>query len=170
MTWPERIAASLKRNQISVVAYLPDGVTGQVVELLEDDPSIHMVPVSREDEAVAIAAGAYSAKGRAVAMMQSSGFGNCINALATYAIPHRLAFPFFVAVRGDLGDFNPAQIPMGLAVRPILDSLGLPHYTLTTEEQIEGVIDGAVGLSFNGHLPVAILLSSYLTGGKRAPR
>ncbi len=44
--------------------------------------------------------------------MQSSGVGNCINMLSLSQL-HRTPLPMIVTMRGDWGEFNPAQVPMG---------------------------------------------------------
>ena len=46
--------------------------------------------------------------------MQSSGVGNCINALALTTIA-RLPMLMLVTMRGEWAEFNPWQVPMGSA-------------------------------------------------------
>ena len=61
---------------------------------------------------------------KAVLLMQSSGAGNCINMLSLTANGQ---FPFlcFVTMRGTFGEQNAWQVPMGKAVRPALESIGV---------------------------------------------
>ena len=73
----------------------------------------------------------------------------------------------FISLRGDLGEFNSVQVAGGKAVRPILDALGIQHYTLTREDEVEKIVKGGIELCFNGREPLAILLPTILTGGKR---
>ncbi len=113
-----------------------------------------------------IIAGAYAAKKRGAVFMQSSGLGNCINALGSMCIPWRIPLPFFISMRGESGEFNPAQTPMGRAVRPILDALGLRHFTLNQGEGLEKVVMEAMDQCYSHLLPVGVLLSTVLTGGK----
>ena len=157
----------LKEQGVGIVSYVPDVVTWRVLSRLEDDPYFRVIPATREEEALGIIAGAYAAKKRGAVFMQSSGFGNSINALTTLCIPYRIPFPIFISMRGDLGEFNLAQIPGGKAVRPILDAVGLQHYTLTRKEEVSSIVSGAIELCYAGRLPVGLLLSTMLTGGKR---
>ena len=52
------------------------------MKLIDDGPIRH-VPVTREEEGVGIAAGAALAGGKPLLLMQNSGLGNCVNALAS---------------------------------------------------------------------------------------
>jgi sulfopyruvate decarboxylase TPP-binding subunit len=69
-------------------------------------------------------------------------------------------------MRGESGEFNPAQVPMGRAVRPILEALGLRYFTLNQGEGLEKVVTEAMDQCYSHLLPVGVLLSTVLTGGK----
>jgi len=169
MDWTDIVVETLKSNQLDIVAYVPDTVTWRVLDKLESDTAFRVVPASREEEAIAIVAGAYAAGKRGAVFMQSSGFGNCINALGSLCIPYRIPLPMFISMRGGLGEFNMAQVPVGKAVAPILDTLGLQHFAPTRKEGLSTVLDGAIQLCYSGRLPVGVLLPTLLTGGKRGP-
>ena len=166
MSWTERLVQSLKDTDVSLVAYVPDTNIYEAIRIMEDDPFFQVVTATREEEAVGIAFGAYAVGRNAAVFMQSSGFGNCINAIGSLCIPHRVPIPFFINLRGDLGDFNICQVPMGRATRPILDVLGLPHYTLTEERDMDRIVTGAVKLCYASRQPVAICITPLLHGGK----
>lgn len=169
MDWTDIVVETLKSNQLDIVAYVPDTVTWRVLDKLESDTAFRVVPASREEEAIAIVAGAYAAGKRGAVFMQSSGFGNCINVLGSLCIPYRIPLPMFISMRGGLGEFNMAQVPVGKAVAPILDTLGLQHFAPTRKEELSTVLDGAIQLCYSGRLPVGVLLPTLLTGGKRGP-
>ena len=168
MTWAETIAEALKENEVSLIVYVPDVSVAQVTRLLEDDPYFHLVSATREEEAIGIAAGAYAVGRRAAVFMQSSGFGNCVNAIASLCIPFRIPVPLFINLRGDMGEFNIGQVAMGRATRPILDVLGLPHHTLESEDRLDQRVGGALELCFASHQPLALCLTPLLHGGKIA--
>ena len=168
MNWAQTIVQSLKQNDVSLVAYVPDISIHQVTKLLEDDPYFHVVSATREEEAIGIASGAYSVGRNAAVFMQSSGFGNCINALASLCIPSRIPVPMFINMRGEIGEFNIAQVAMGRATRPILDVLGLPYYTLDTVDRLDQQVSGALQLCYASRQPLALCLTPMLHGGKIA--
>ena len=166
MNWAECIVQCLKDTQISLVAYVPDANLGYPIRLMQDDPFFHVVSATREEEAIGIAVGAYAVGRTSAVFMQSSGFGNCINAVASLCIPHRVPVPLFINLRGELGDFNIAQLAMGRATRPILDTLGLPHYTLASEQDMDRIVKGAIQLCYAIREPVSVCLTPLLHGGK----
>jgi sulfopyruvate decarboxylase alpha subunit len=168
VNWAERLVQCLKDTQISLIAYVPDISIHQATRLMEDDPFFHVVSATREEEAIGIAVGAYAAGRNSAVFMQSSGFGNCVNAIGSLCIPFRVPIPFFINLRGQLGEFNIAQVAMGRATRPILDILGLPHYTLTEEKDVDRTVKGAIQLCYASRQPVAVCLTPLLHGGKIA--
>ena len=168
MTWATQLVQCLKDSQISLITYVPDISIHQATRLIEDDPFFHLVSATREEEAIGIAVGGYAAGRNSAVFTQSSGFGNSINAIGSLCIPFRVPIPFFINLRGDLGEFNIAQVAAGRATRPILDILGLPHFTLTEERDVDRVVKGAIQLCYASRQPVAVCLTNLLHGGKIA--
>jgi len=168
MDWAETILESLKQNQIRVISYVPDAIVWKVLEKTQADPFFHMVRATREDEAIGVIAGAYAGGLRGAVFMQNSGLGNCINALTSLCIAARVPVPMFITMRGELGEANLAQLPMGRALRPIMDALGLHHFTVSHQDEVAKIVDGAIKVCYTGRLPVGLLLSTLLTGGKYA--
>jgi len=168
MTWAQDLVRCLKGADVSLIAYVPDISISQATQLMEDDPYFRVVPATREEEAIGIAAGSYAVGRNAAVFMQSSGFGNCVNAIASLCIPCRIPVPLFINLRGQLDEFNIAQVAMGRATRPILDVLGLPYYTLDTVDRLDQQVSGALKLCFASRQPLALCLTPLLHGGKIA--
>jgi len=139
-----------------------------VTGLIEADPFFHLVSCTREEEAIGVAVGSYATGRNSAVFMQSSGFGNSINALASLCIPARTPIPMFINLRGGPGEFNIAQVAMGRATRPILDQLGLVHFTLDDDYRMDKIVEGALKLCYANRQPVAVCLTQLLHGGKLA--
>ena len=168
MTWAEDIVQALKDSDISLIAYVPDISIDMVTSLIADDQHFRLVSATREEEAIGIAVGAYAVGRNAAVFMQSSGFGNCMNAITSLCIPCRVPIPIFINLRGEVGEFNIAQVAMGRGTRPILDVLGLPHYTLDSEDRLLQKVSGALTLCYSSRQPLALCLTPMLHGGKIA--
>ncbi len=168
MNWAEMIVKALKDWDTSLIAYVPDISIHQVTSLIDQDPFFRLVSATREEEAVGIAVGSYAVGRNAAVFMQSSGFGNSVNALASLCIPARTPIPMFINLRGGAGEFNMAQVPMGRAVRPIMDQLGLVYFTLEDDRNMDKILDGAMKLCHADRQPVAVCLTQLLHGGKVA--
>jgi sulfopyruvate decarboxylase TPP-binding subunit len=74
----------------------------------------------------------------------------------------------FINMRGELGEFNIAQVAMGRAVRPVLDSLGITHHTLDTVDRLDLRVSGALKLCYSSRQPLALCMTPLLHGGKIA--
>ena len=168
MSWATSLVQCFKDADISLIASVPDVNLDQATSLMEEDPFFHLVSATREEEAIGIAVGAYAVGRKSAVLMQSSGFGNCVNAIGSLCIPARVPIPFVINLRGELGEFNLAQVAMGRATRPILDILSIPYYTLTDENIMDKVVSGALKLCYASRQPVALCLTPLLHGGKIA--
>lgn len=168
MGWAQEMVACLKEREVSLIAFVPDISIHQVTKLLEEDSYFEVVAATREEEGIGIAAGAYAVGRNAAVFMQSSGFGNTINAIASLCIPCRIPIPLFINLRGEVEEFNIAQVPMGRATRPILDALGLPFYKLDNPETMSKVVSGALKLCYASRQPLAFGMTPLLHGGKLA--
>ena len=168
MNWAETIVKALKDWDTSLIAYVPDTSIHRVTSLIDADPFFRLVPATREEEAIGIAVGSYAAGRNSAVFMQSSGFGNSVNALASLCIPARTPIPIFINLRGGPGEFNIAQVPLGRATRPILDEFGVVHFTLDDDYKMDKIVDGAIKLCHANRQPVAVCLTQLLHGGKLA--
>jgi sulfopyruvate decarboxylase subunit alpha len=168
MNWAETIVQALKDWDTSLIVYVPDISIHTVTALIDEDPYFRLVSATREEEAIGIAVGSYAAGRNAAVFMQSSGFGNSVNALASLCVPARVPIPIFINLRGGPGEFNISQVPMGRTTRPILDLLGLVHFTLDDDYKMDKIVDGAMKLCYANRQPVAICLTQLLHGGKLA--
>lgn len=162
--WSGAIVSTLRDQGVRQVVYVPDNPLGHLIRLLEADLDFRTVSATREEEAVGIAAGMYLGGGRPALLMQSSGLGNSLNALGSLCIPYQIPVLLFISLRGELGEWNIAQVPMGRGVRPILDILGIQHFTLTQDTEVERVVKMAAELAFSTRFPAALILSKLLTG------
>ena len=70
---PASIIAELKKNQISHVVWLPDSETNFMYQQLTVDPDIDLIPVCREGETMAIAAGLWVGGRKPVVLIQNTG-------------------------------------------------------------------------------------------------
>ena len=166
MLWSESIVACLKRQEVRLIASLPDTIVHRALSLIEGDPYFERVPVAREEECLGILAGAYLGGKRGAMFCQNSGLGNSVNALASLAVPWQIPVLMFIGERGGLGEFNVSQVGMQRAARPIFDALGIPHVTLTRPEEVESLTNDGIKLAYTTRTPIAFILPRQLTGGK----
>jgi sulfopyruvate decarboxylase alpha subunit len=163
--WPDQLFDVLKGADIKQVGYVPDAGHARLIERCKADNDIRDVVLSTEEEGLALAAGAWLGGQRSALLMQSSGVGNCINMLSLPVICH-MPLLMIVTMRGDWGEFNPWQIPMGQGTRPSLEAMGVIVNKVDEPDLVASAVQGAAHLAFNTWKPVAVLLGQRVLGAK----
>ena len=163
--WRDALYEQLRANDVSIFSYVPDAGHQVLIDRSLADHDVQSVPLSTEQEGVALAAGAHLGGKRSVLLMQSSGVGNCINMLSL--IQHgRFPFLTLVSMRGEYGEGNPLQFAMGKAVEPTMSAMGVQCLTASTEEDVEPAVRAGLTMAFGAEQAVAVLLSQRLLGAK----
>jgi sulfopyruvate decarboxylase subunit alpha len=162
--WAAGVCAGLHASGSRHVVYVPDNPLSHVLaELDARYPDVRRTLATREEEAFGIAAGAYLGGERPTVLLQSSGLGNSINALASLVVAYQIPILIIVSMRGDAGEWNAAQVPMGRAVMPIFTALGIPCDTPDRADDVESVVRRTGRTAFGTRLAMACLLPRRLT-------
>jgi sulfopyruvate decarboxylase subunit alpha len=162
--WASGVCAGLHDAGSRHVVYVPDNPLSHVLRCLgRAFPDVRTTVATREEEAFGIAAGLYLGGARPTVMLQSSGLGNSLNALTSLLLPYKIPALIVISMRGDAGEWNEAQVPMGRAVRSICDAIGLPHATAETLQSAADTVRSVAQTAFGTRLPGACLLPRRLT-------
>lgn len=163
--WSQQLYQTLKQHNVRQVSMVPDAGHATLIRLCEADPELKLVRLTTEEEGVALAVGAWIGGDKSVLLMQSSGVGNCINMLSMLTVC-QVPLPMFITMRGDWGEFNPWQVPMGRATQNVLEQMG----TLVTRADHAGEVaplaEGTLRIAFNTLRPSALLIGQRLLGAK----
>lgn len=163
--WPETIFALLRKYAIKQVALVPDAGHSRLISMCLADDAMRVVTLTTEEEGIGLMLGAWLGGQRSVLLMQSSGVGNCINMLSLSTL-HRTPMPMLVTMRGDHGEFNPAQVPMGQATQPVLEAMGTLVNRADKAEDVEAAVEATLKFAFNTYRPAATLIGQRLIGAK----
>src|SRR5262252_6148681 len=155
--WPEEIFAILKQFEVRQVPYVPDAGHSQLINRVLGEPSMRGIPLTTEEEGIALMVGAWAGGQRSVLLMQSSGVGNCINMLSLTQI-FRFPFLTLVTMRGEWGEFNPWQVPMGSNTQGIFELSGVRVLRATHPGEVREVMEAAASQAYNALTPTAVLL------------
>jgi sulfopyruvate decarboxylase alpha subunit len=163
--WPNLIFEKLREFDVRHVTYVPDSGHARLIELCHSANEIKPTVLTTEEEGIGILAGAWLGGERGVLLMQSSGVGNCINTLSLARV---CAFPLLmiVTMRGEWGEANPWQVPMGQIAADILRLAGAIVYEVTDPQAAAATVEAAARIAFNGNLTAAVLLSQRMLGAK----
>ena len=163
--WHREVFEALRAREFSLAAHVPDAGHAPLIRMCEDCPEVDCLTLTTEEEGVGVVCGAWAGGCKGVLLMQSSGVGNCINALALPAIC-RIPFLTVVTMRGEWGEFIPWQLPMGQATPDVLRAMGLLVLRVERREEAAATVDAGAALAHNGRRSVAVLLSQKMIGAK----
>jgi sulfopyruvate decarboxylase alpha subunit len=166
MAWEADVLSVLKENSISLVVYLPDTALGGIIEAVEEDDWFTAVNVAREEEAIGVLSGGWLGGQRGALLVQSSGLANTLNAIGSLSKPARIPFLGLVSRRGDLGEFNLAQVPFGYNMPALLDTMGIRNHSLAETDTVARDVDMAAKSAFSTEEPYVVMLESTLIGAK----
>jgi sulfopyruvate decarboxylase subunit alpha len=162
--WARRVARGIAAVGCRDVVYVPDNALAQILSTFEEEfPEMRATIATREEEAFGIAAGLYLGGGRPTVMMAASGLGNSLTVLTSLQIAYQIPTLIVVSMRGEPGEWNWAQVPLGRALRPLLDTVAIQRVEVESEEDAEHAVRLAGNLAFNVRMPVACLLPRRLT-------
>ena len=163
--WPDQIYDILKQAGVTQVAYVPDAGHSRLINLCRADKAMRTVSLTTEEEGVAMLAGAWLGGARGALLMQSSGVGNCVNMLS---LAQECRFPLLmlVTMRGQWGEFNPWQAPMGQGTPAALHNAGVIVQPVERAEDIGDTVSAAARLAFSAYRAVAVLIGQRVIGFK----
>jgi sulfopyruvate decarboxylase alpha subunit len=163
--WPRDIYDVFKQIGIEQIAFVPDAGHAQLIRDCEADNTIEAVSLTSEQEGVAMLAGGWLGGKRGALLMQSSGVGNCINMLS---VIQECRFPLLmiITMRGEWGEFNPWQLPMGQSTERVLEQSGVIVQRVEDAASVRDVVYAAAVMTFNSNRPIAVLLGQRLIGFK----
>jgi sulfopyruvate decarboxylase subunit alpha len=162
--WASGVCEGVYRAGSRDVVYVPDNPLSHVLRAFDVGyRDIRLLLATREEEAFGIAAGLYLGGRRPTVMLQSSGLGNSLNAITSLLIPYQIPVVMIVSMRGDAGEWNAAQVPMGRAIRAIFEAIGIPHSTVASSSAAAETVTAAVTTAFDTRIVTACLLPRRVT-------
>jgi len=164
-SWQDALYDHLRGMGVTLFAYVPDAGHRVLIDRSLADPGAVSVPLTTEAEGVPMMAGHHLGGGRGVLLMQSSGVGNCVNQFALIPLG-RFPFVTIVSMRGEFGEQNPWQLPMGQGVRPVMAAMGLHCLTADRPDEVIPTATAAVNMAYKSSAGVGMLLSQRLLGAK----
>ena len=161
MGWPEEVHHSLSSAGVRVVGYVPDAGHKRLIELCQADRKMRAVVLTTEEEGIGLSAGAWLGGQKSVLLMQSSGAGNIINVLGMVQVC-RFPLVMIITMRGEQGEFNPWQVPMGRGTAPVLETMGIEVRRASDANDVAPLVAEAL----RGERSSAILIAQSVIGIK----
>jgi sulfopyruvate decarboxylase alpha subunit len=163
--WSEGVYRLFKQQSVRQVSLVPDAGHSRLIKLCEADPELRLIRLTTEEEGIAAAVGAWLGGDKSVLLMQSSGVGNCINMLSMLSVC-QIPLAMLITMRGDWGEYNPWQVPMGRAARGVLEMMNVLVSSAQHESDVVPLAEGALRIAYNTLRPAAVLIGQRVLGAK----
>jgi len=155
----------LKAGGVDFAVYLPDGTLPPVERLVRADPEIQTVQCAREDEGIAMAAGAYLGGKMPAALMEGSGLGYAGLILARIQLQRTpvLLIASRNRVLDEPFDYHGATRKTGEGV---LRGLDIPYLVVTDPSQLRVIVEKAALTVWGQRSCVGLFIPNYVIHGQ----
>jgi phosphonopyruvate decarboxylase len=150
--------AALKEAGFDFFCGVPCSLLKGLVSLLDQDESAHYVSATREDSALGLAAGAFFGGKHPLVLMQNSGLGVSVNALASLHTLYEIPVLLIISWRGEDRSDAPEHWMMGEIMHPVLDQMKIPHRALSAGEPMGPQVGWAKEQLAATRKPVALIV------------
>ena len=155
---PASVIAELKKNNITHVVWLPDSETNFMFQLLTNEPTLDLVPVCREGETMAIAAGLWVGGKRPIVLIQNTGIFEAGDSIRGLGLDINQPLVMLVGYRGwsrhGLTTDSAARF-----IEHILHAWGINYYLIETDADADR-ISLAIEEAERTSKPVAVLVGT----------
>ncbi|MCH8989222.1 MAG: hypothetical protein IIA92_10495 [Chloroflexi bacterium] len=155
---PASVVAELKKNNINHVVWLPDSETNFMFQLLTNEPTLDLVPVCREGETMAIAAGLWVGGKRPIVLIQNTGIFEAGDSIRGLGLDINQPLVMLVGYRGwsrhGLTTDSAARF-----IEHILHAWGINYYLIETDDDADR-ISLAIEEAERTSKPVAVLVGT----------
>jgi sulfopyruvate decarboxylase subunit alpha len=148
--------AALRGAGFDFFCGVPCSLLKGLVALLEQDRGY--VSATREDSALGIAAGAFFGGRRPMVLMQNSGLGVSVNAIASLHWLYEIPVLIVISWRGEDRSDAPEHWMMGEIMAPMLDQMQVPHRVLSPSEPMAAQVAWAKQQLDATKRPVALIV------------
>lgn len=151
-----KIINQLVNENITFTVGIPCKLFNNLINILNHDTRIKYVQVTREEEGIGICVGSYLTGNLGLIIMQNSGLGNSVNALASLCNFYHIPVVMFISYRGLEGEKVNAHLGMGTITTQVLDSLNI-KYILTRPDTVKEDIAHVVSYARKNQESTALL-------------
>jgi len=158
----DRFVQALQDISFDFFTGVPDSILAGVIEVLTERRLY--TPAVREDEALAMAAGAYMAGKVPAVLMQNSGLGTSLNTLISLNLIYQQPCLLVISWRGYEGKDAPEHLVMGQTMTRLLDTMRVPYRTFSEATAVDD-FKWTAATFMKQRIPVALLLRKGIVRG-----
>jgi sulfopyruvate decarboxylase TPP-binding subunit len=149
------VLKELDKCGVSHIVWLPDSETGYMYQAIVES-SFTLVPVCREGETMAIAAGLIMGGKKPVVLIQSTGFFESGDSIRGLVLDLKLPLLLMLGYRGYAGPGRPPGDSAAKFLEPMLATWGIPYKVISSDADIHFIADMYQQAQRDSH-PAAVL-------------
>ena len=136
---PETVLEELKKNGVTHVVWLPDSETNWLYMLMDAEPTLDLIAVSREGQAFSTAAGLAVGGAKPVILIQNTGLQESGDSLRGWAIGMNIPVVVMVGYRGYTrhGDNSDSAATF---TEPFLNAYNIKYYLIENNVGVGGAV------------------------------
>ena len=151
------VLSEIKKNGVTHVVGVPDNGSRVLYQMLWADPDIHVIPVTREGEAFALASGLFLGGKRPMVVIQNTGFFESGDAFRGTVMNMAIPLVTIIGYRGYETMSGPGAVDTAATFfQPILEAWKVPYLMMRSTEE-SGLISEAFSKCGDTSLPVAVI-------------
>ncbi len=155
---PAAILAELKKNKITHVVWLPDSETNFMYHQLAADPDVDLIPVCREGETMAVAAGLWLGGAKPAVLIQNTGVFESGDSIRGLGVDVNQPLVMLVGYRG-WDRHGATRDSAAKFIEHILYAWGINYYLVETDEDATRISE-AMDEAERSQKPVAVLVGT----------
>lgn len=152
-----KIYETIKDVGINLLLILPDNMIQGLIEVINEKNEIRKITITREEEGMGIAAGAYLGGIKPALLMQNSGLGNSINAIKSLLQLYKIPILLIMSHRGGEGEKIMAQNQMGQVTFNLLECINLKYFIVNSVKTIENFKNAMLFMQDNSKSAAIVL-------------
>ena len=163
---PETVLEEFKKNGVTHVVTLPDSETNWLYLLMDADPTLDIIPVSREGQAISTAAGLAVGGKKPVVLIQNTGMMESGDSIRGWGLGLNTPVVLMVGYRG--WTRHGGNLPSDVAnfTEPFLHTLGIEYFIVESNDDAPR-ISMAFEEAERTSRPVAVLIADEFHGFNR---
>ncbi|OGA65072.1 MAG: hypothetical protein A3G81_30340 [Betaproteobacteria bacterium RIFCSPLOWO2_12_FULL_65_14] len=159
---PEIVLAEMKKNGVTHVVYLPDSETNSLYRLMQAEPSLQVIPVSREGMAFSLATGLWVGGKTPMILIQNTGMMESGDSLRGWTMDLAIPVVMMVGYRG-WTRHGVTRDSAAVFTERFLNAFGINYYLVETSSDAPR-ISTAFEEAARTHRPVAVLVGDEYHG------
>jgi len=152
-----KIYETIKDVGINLLLILPDNMIQGLIKVINEKNEIRKITITREEEGMGIAAGAYLGGIKPALLMQNSGLGNSINAIKSLLQLYKIPILLIMSHRGGEGEKIMAQNQMGQVTFNLLECINLKYFIVNSIKTIENFKNAMIFMQDNSKSAAIVL-------------